>query len=190
MKGRLALHTCCAPCATYVNRFFQNEGFTVVNVFYNPNIHPIDEYERRRVTLENYIAQVGGELCTPFPYNPREFFALSPDLAKRCRLCYGLRLRRVAEWAKQWKFSAFSTTLTISPYQDVPGILEVGEQIGKEIGIPFLGVDLRSGFSESVRMAKELHLYRQKYCGCIMSLWEGVKKRIWKSHTGQEFLSS
>lgn len=189
MKGRLALHTCCAPCATYVNHFFKNEGFAVVNVFYNPNIHPVDEYERRRITLESYVAQIGGELRIPFPYDPREFFALSLDLTKRCRLCYALRLRRVAEWAKEQGFLAFSTTLTISPYQDVAGILEVGEQIGKEIGIPFIGVDFRSGFPESVRMAKELNLYRQKYCGCIMSYWEGVKKRIWKSLTGQGCLS-
>ncbi|MBC7218281.1 MAG: epoxyqueuosine reductase QueH [Candidatus Caldatribacterium sp.] len=190
MKGKLALHTCCAPCATYVNRFFAEQGFEVVNVFYNPNIHPVDEYERRRVTLEEYIARVGGTLCTPFPYDPREFFALSPDLAKRCSLCYSLRLWRVALWAKERGFSAFSTTLTISPYQDVAALLEAGERIGKEAGIPFVGVDFRPHFPESVRIAKELGLYRQKYCGCIMSYWEGVKKRIWKSRTGQKSSSS
>lgn len=190
MKNRLALHTCCAPCATYVNHFFREQGFSVVNVFYNPNIHPVDEYERRRTTLEAYIAREGGELHTPFPYDPREFFALSPDLARRCQLCYTLRLRRVAEWAKEQGFSAFSTTLTISPYQDVAAILEVGEHIGEVVGIPFIGRDFRSGFPESVRMAKSLGLYRQKYCGCIMSAWEGVKRRLWKSLTGAKSSSS
>lgn len=190
MKDRLALHTCCAPCATYVNRFFESQGFEVVNVFYNPNIHPVDEYERRRITLERYVAQTGGILCTPFPYDPREFFALTSGLEKRCPLCYRLRLQRVAEWAKERAFSAFSTTLTISPYQDVAAILEVGEHIGKEVGILFVGRDFRSGFPESVQIARAMGLYRQKYCGCIMSFWEGVKKRVWKSRTGQKSSSS
>lgn len=190
MKGKLALHTCCAPCATYVNRFFREQGFEVVNVFYNPNIHPLEEYERRRRNLEKYVQETGGVLRTPFPYDPREFFALSPDLEKRCVSCYHLRLRRVAEWARGEGFSFFSTTLALSPYQDVPALLARGEQIGREVGISFVGVDLRAGFPESVRLSKELGLYRQKYCGCVVSFWEGVKKSIWKSLTGRESLSS
>jgi len=190
MRGKLALHTCCAPCATYVNRFFQERGFVVVNVFYNPNIHPFEEYERRRTALEEYLRKTQKTLFVPFPYDPREFFALSEGLEKRCSLCYELRLRKVAAWARKQHFSAFSTTLTISPYQDVAAILRCGEQVGEEVGIPFVGADLRSGFAESVQISKVLGLYRQKYCGCIFSLWEGVKKRIWKSLTGQKSSSS
>lgn len=190
MENRLVLHTCCAPCATCVNRFFAEQGFKVVNVFYNPNIHPYEEYGRRLEALVEYTMQSGGVLYTPFPYDPREFFALSSDLEKRCVLCYTLRLQKVAQWAKEHGFAFFSTTLTLSPYQDVRRICEVGEQVGSKVGIYFLGFDLRRYFAESTRISKEMGLYRQNYCGCIASRWEGVKKRLWRSLTGHGSSSS
>ncbi|MGC8778523.1 MAG: epoxyqueuosine reductase QueH, partial [Candidatus Caldatribacteriaceae bacterium] len=177
-------HTCCAPCSTYASGFFEKE-FAVVHIFYNPNIHPFEEYRRRWETLREYAWRTHREVIAPFLYNPLEYFSAISGDGERCAHCYRLRLKRVAQWGKDHGFAFFSTTLTISPYQDVEGIQRTGEEVGKALGITFLGVDLRRGFSESVRQAKELGLYRQKYCGCIFSQWEGVKKRIWKSLTGQ-----
>jgi len=182
--NKLLLHTCCGPCATAVNRFYEERDFAVVNFFYNPNIHPFDEYVKRLTTLEEYLASTGGVLFAPLPYNPLEYFAVvSPD--KRCESCYRLRLQKTAEWAKKWGFLFFATTLTISPYQNRVRLLEIGQEIGSLVGLQFVGEDLCSLFSQSAKKAKERGLYRQNYCGCIYSRWEGVKKRLWKSLTGQ-----
>lgn len=184
MREKLLLHVCCAPCGSYVGPFFAEEGFEVVGIFYNPNIHPFEEYKRRWETLAEYALATGWPVLAPFSYNPLEYFAALQREEERCLSCYRMRFLTVARWGKAHGFSLWSTTLTVSPYQDVDGIIKVGKDVENEVGIPFLGVDLRHGFPESVRQAKELHLYRQKYCGCIFSKWEGVKKRLWKSLTG------
>lgn len=187
MRKEVLLHTCCAPCSIYVGEFFEKEGFEVVYMFYNPNIHPFEEYGRRWEALNDLVCQTGRKLIAPFPYNPLEYFSVIQEGEGRCPQCYRLRLAQVARWGKENNFSLFSTTLTISPYQDVACIQRIGEEVGSEFGITFLGVDFRRGFAESIQQAKNLNLYRQKYCGCIFSRWEGVKKRVWKSRTGQSF---
>ncbi|MCX7667878.1 MAG: epoxyqueuosine reductase QueH [Atribacterota bacterium] len=185
MKELVLLHTCCAPCSIYVSEFFEREGFEVIHMFYNPNIHPFEEYRRRWETLSNLIWKTGRKLVAPFPYNPLEYFSIIQQEEERCPRCYRLRLTQVARWGKEHGFPLFSTTLTISPYQDVTCIQQIGEEVGNEFGVTFVGIDFRKGFAESMRRAKELNLYRQKYCGCIFSWWEGVKKGVWKSLTGQ-----
>jgi predicted adenine nucleotide alpha hydrolase (AANH) superfamily ATPase len=184
VRARLLLHTCCAPCGIFVGEFFEKEGLEVVHLFYNPNIHPFAEYKRRWETLADYAFQSGRVVLAPFPYNPLEYFTAVWEGKERCVSCYRLRLLQVARWGKAHGFSLYSTTLTISPYQDVAAIERVGKEVEEEVGITFLGKDLRSGFPESMRRARELGLYRQNYCGCIFSKWEGVKKRLWKSLTG------
>ncbi|MGQ9473446.1 MAG: epoxyqueuosine reductase QueH [Candidatus Caldatribacteriaceae bacterium] len=186
MKERLLLHTCCAPCHTVVRDFLEEQGFAVSTLFYNPNIHPFDEYKRRYETLWEYLLKIGKEPpLSPFPYNPLEYFEVIKEPENRCPSCYRLRLLRVAQWGKEHGFPFFSTTLVVSPYQEVEGLLMVGKELGKEIGISFVGFDLREKFPQSVQRAKEMKLYRQNYCGCIFSWWEGVKRKIWKSLTGR-----
>lgn len=185
MKNKLLLHTCCAPCHTVVSAFLEEQGFAVSTIFYNPNIHPFEEYQRRYETLSEYLFRAGQEFLVPFPYNPLEYFEVIKEPENRCSLCYRLRLLKVAQWGKEHGFLFFSTTLTVSPYQDVEQILKKGEEIGREIGISFVGFDLRDKFPESVQKAREMKLYRQNYCGCIFSRWEGVKRKICKSLTGQ-----
>ncbi|MCD6156496.1 MAG: epoxyqueuosine reductase QueH, partial [Candidatus Atribacteria bacterium] len=114
-----------------------------------------------------------------------EFFGWIRDPEERCVRCYEMRLGRTARWARQRGYSFFATTLTISPYQKVESIFKVGEDLQEKEQVIFLKKDFRSGFAESVKISKELGLYRQNYCGCIFSKWEGVKRRVWKSLTGQ-----
>jgi len=187
LGDKILLHTCCAPCVTYVNEALEKEGWEVVNIFYNPNIHPFDEYARRYETLVLYLEREGKVLKAPFPYNPLEYFSLITEAENRCSKCYLLRLRKVAQWGKERGFEFFTTTLTISPYQDLSAIWEVGKQIEEELGIKFLVRDFREGFRQSVTRSRELKLYRQNYCGCIFSKYEGVKRRLWKRLTGLKF---
>ncbi|MCX6090801.1 MAG: epoxyqueuosine reductase QueH [Candidatus Atribacteria bacterium] len=185
--NKLLLHTCCGPCATVVNPWLVQEGYEVKNFFYNPNIHPWDEYVRRYQAFFLYLEKTGTNGIVPFPYQPQDYFQALSDTTKRCLSCYSLRLRITAWYGKQHQFEYFSTTLTVSPYQDVPAIHELGKQIARETGVCFIEKDFRSFYPESVARSNNLELYRQKYCGCLFSQWEGVKKREWKSLTGQKY---
>ena len=187
MSDKVLLHTCCAPCATYVNEALEKEGWEVVNIFYNPNIHPFDEYVHRYETLVSYLEREGKVLNVPFSYNPLEYFSLITQPENRCSQCYFLRLQKVAQWGKERGFKFFTTTLTISPYQNLPAIWEVGKQIGEKWDIEFLVRDFREGFHQSVARSKNLKLYRQNYCGCIFSKYEGTKRRLEKRLTGLKF---
>ncbi|MDK2897178.1 MAG: epoxyqueuosine reductase [Candidatus Atribacteria bacterium] len=158
----------------------------MVNVFYNPNIHPLDEYNRRYASFVKYLRTIQGEFVVPVGYNPLEYFSQIQDWENRCWWCYNLRLKKVALWGKENGFKYFSTTLTISPYQNVTQIWEAGKQIEQQVGIVFVDRDFRGGFPESQNLSKKENLYRQNYCGCILSKWEGVKRRIWKRLTGRK----
>jgi len=184
MDNTVLLHTCCGPCATYVTNALMKEGFEVVLFFYNPNIHPFDEYVKRYESFVEYARYKGLKVETPFAYNPLEFFEWIKEPEERCVRCYEMRLGRTARWAREQGYPFFTTTLTISPYQDLENIFKVGEKVEKRERVVFLKKNFRSGFTESVKISRELGLYRQNYCGCIFSKWEGVKRRIWKSLTG------
>ncbi len=185
MDKRVLLHTCCGPCATYVVDALLKEGFEITLFFYNPNIHPFDEYARRYKSFVDYALYKGLKVEMPFAYNPLEFFRWIREPEERCAHCYEMRLGRTAQWARQRGYSFFATTLTISPYQKIENIFKVGENLQKKEQVVFLRKDFRSGFAESVKISRELGLYRQNYCGCIFSKWEGVKRKVWKSLTGQ-----
>lgn len=174
MPKKILLHSCCAPCTTYVYKWLKDNGYEVTSYFSNPNIHPLDEFDKRLETMRQYADQVGLELILPDNYDQtaasysQQVGALFGD--ERCYSCYKLRLDEVARFAAKNKFDAFCTTLLISPYQKHELIKQAGLVFEKEIDIPFFYEDFRVGFEISRQMAKDMGLYRQKYCGCDWSI--------------------
>jgi len=175
---KILLHCCCAQCTLYPLKRLKQKGHEVTGFWYNPNIHPYTEY-RNRLEAIRYL-----EGIEPFPIIYEDSYEIEKylkmvinDLDTRCRHCYELRLFRTAERAKKDEFDRFTTTLLVSPYQDHSLINDIGEKVGKEIGIDFYYEDFRPGFYEGKNFAKEQNLYRQKYCGCIFSEKERYLKR-------------
>lgn len=167
---KVLLHICCGPCATYPVPSLREEGFNLMGYFYNPNIHPYIEYIKRKESLEEFAKQTDLKVIYEEKYNPVEYFqTIAHREHIRCRFCYQIRLEQAAHIAKKGKFDYFTTTLLVSKYQKHNWIKEVGEAVGSKYGIPFLYRDFREGFKDTVKMSKELGLYRQQYCGCLYS---------------------
>ncbi len=167
---KILLHICCAPCTIYPLRILRREGKEVCGVFYNPNIHPYLEYRRRLDTLKSYADREGLTVIQGEDYPLDLFFRqIAFREGERCRHCYHLRLSHVARLAKEGHFDAFTTTLLYSRFQKHDLILEIGENVAGTQGIPFFYRDFREGWSEGVRVSKEIGMYRQPYCGCIYS---------------------
>lgn len=138
--------------------------------FYNPNIHPHQEYRKRLETLEAYAGQEALTVIREDAYPLEEFFRqVAFREEERCRYCYHLRLTRAAQIARRGRFDAFTTTLLYSRFQKHDLIRSIGESVAETQGIPFFYRDFREGWSEGVRISKELGMYRQPYCGCIYS---------------------
>jgi predicted adenine nucleotide alpha hydrolase (AANH) superfamily ATPase len=198
---RLLLHICCGPCSTYSIKRLRDQGFDVTGFWYNPNIHPFAEHERRRECIRTYAGEVGLPIMEWEGYEmPAYFRAVVGHEAsgERCALCYRLRLERTAQVAQQHGFDAFSTTLLISPYQQQALIRSIGEEaaatascvsgtppcaldrVGRAAprSLEFYFENLRRGWSERGHMAREHHLYQQQYCGCIYSEWEAAQHRV------------
>ena len=174
---RLLMHMCCAPCSTYPLKILSEKKIEVEGLFYNPNIHPLEEYNHRRDTVEifsslsnlkvNYIDSFMEDVWTN--YNDINI--------SRCTMCYSIRLNKVAEYAKENGYDAFTTSLLVSPYQNHELIKELGEKYSRIYDIPFYYEDFRTGYREGQNIARDLGLYRQKYCGCIVSYNEREKKK-------------
>ncbi|HOX54241.1 MAG: epoxyqueuosine reductase QueH [Candidatus Omnitrophica bacterium] len=169
---RLLLHVCCGPCLIYPYEVLSKNGYEVEGLFYNPNIHPLAEYNNRKKAIEDFSAKEKIKVNFDNSYKPEEFFQAvagrekSPD---RCELCWKMRLKETARLSKEKGFDSFSTTLLVSPYQDIDKINKIGEDIAKESGVKFIFQDFRSGFRQAHNKAKELGMYCQKYCGCLFS---------------------
>ena len=165
---RLLLHACCGPCAEFPARDLLAEGFYLRLYFYNPNIHPQAEHDRRRDNLLN-LAQI---LSVPIDVDEAcdEAAWRAMEAPERCRMCYRVRLDAAARHAAALGIPRFTTTLLISPYQDHEALKTIGEEVAAKHGVTFLYRDFRPHFREGQRLAKEDELYRQKYCGCIRSL--------------------
>ncbi len=169
---RLLLHSCCGPCTTYPLHFFRSQGFLVDGLYFNPNIYPAEEEEKRWHTYARWAEE--NNLNSRRIVVPHEEWlaAVSKDLEKprRCEICYYVRLKKAALLAKDEGYDAFSTTLLVSPYQYHDGILKTMERVSAEYGIPFAYRDLRRGYLRSRQMARGNHMYMQKYCGCEFSM--------------------
>ncbi|OGP50716.1 MAG: hypothetical protein A2Y79_01960 [Deltaproteobacteria bacterium RBG_13_43_22] len=167
---KLLLHICCAPCTIYPLQTLRDQGFQITGYFYNPNIHPFREFEKRKNTLKEYAGISNLEIFFDDQYDLELFLNQTrPWGSERCRTCYEIRLEATARQAKSQGFDAFSTTLLYSRYQKHDWIKAVGAKTGERFEIPFHYQDFRPGWDKGIQIAKELGLYRQPYCGCIFS---------------------
>lgn len=182
-KGKhLFLHSCCAPCSSYVLEYLRS-FFSITVFYYNPNITEDAEY-RKRVIEQKRLIGIFNVMGDAYPieivegdYVPEQFFAMSrgyekcPEGGERCFRCYEMRLRETALQAKKAEADYFTTTLTISPLKNAAKINEIGQQLSEELAVPFLPSDFKkkNGYKRSVELSKEYDLYRQDYCGCIFS---------------------
>jgi len=183
------LHACCGPCAEWPLNVLADEGLDLTVFFYNPNIHPKFEWERRKSNLELLTQKKGIDLIVDDGFE--EDLWVKSDwkdaYESRCHMCYDIRMKRVAREAKSRGFCAFTTTLLVSIYQKHELIVEAANRASAEVGIPFLYRDFRDGFRKGQQMAREDGLYRQKYCGCILSLEESTfRDEIYGSFSGRE----
>lgn len=175
----LFLHLCCGPCTIYPVNFFREKSYNIQGFFYNPNIHPYQEYERRLLTLKQYALSINLNVIYEESYGIREFVrkvAFHED--SRCEICYYMRLHKAALTAKKEGFDCFSTTLLYSKYQRHSTIIEMCENISQETNVPFLYEDLRVGWQDGIDTSKNLNMYRQPYCGCIYSEQERYDKSL------------
>jgi len=174
---RLLLHICCANCAINPIRQLQERGAEVFGFFFNPNIHPYQEYRKRLEALKHYSEKTGLNLICRDEYLLEEFLRnVSHCVDDRCRYCYRVRLEAAARVAKEKGFDRFSTTLLESGHQQHDVIRETGEQVARDVGIPFHYEDFRPGWRTGVEVSKAMGLYRQQYCGCIYSEKERYHK--------------
>lgn len=174
---QVLLHICCGPCGVYPVQDLKSQGYEIKGLYYNPNIHPYQEYVKRLESAQEMARQLGIKFFDE-EYLPEEYFrkvTFHESKEKRCRLCYFLRLKQTAMRAKNFNLEGFTTSLLVSPWQKHELIKEIGEDIAKDVGVPFLYFDWRPFYSEGRRQAKEMGLYRQQYCGCIFSEIERYK---------------
>ena len=176
MKSVL-IHSCCAHCAAYAAQYWRRQGYEVSTLWYNPNIHPYMEHQRRLEAMKSLAQARNIPLIITEGYDIIDYFRqVVGHEAQRCQYCFKLRLSKTAETAHQMGFNAFTTTLLISPHQKHDLLREIGNKLAGEKDMPFLYVDLRKRYSDSRRMTKGLELYRQQYCGCVYSEWERYTK--------------
>ena len=174
---RLLLHICCGPCATYSVQRLREVGFDLTGYWHNPNIHPFGEHELRRESLLAYARAVELPLLQSEGYDMVAFLRRVTGherRGERCAICYEMRLTATAQAASEGGYDAISTTLLISPYQDQRLIREIGERVAAAHGVAFYYENLRRGWAERGRLAREHGLYQQRYCGCLYSEWEAL----------------
>lgn len=179
---RLLLHSCCAPCSSYVLEYLSGY-FSITVLYYNPNIFPKEEYQYRIEEQKRLIhalneSGVGNEISfLSTDYEPEKFYDTvkgheqDREGGQRCFLCYELRLREAAEYAAVGGFDYFTTTLSISPLKNADKLNEIGGRLSEETGIAYLYSDFkkRNGYKRSVELSEKYQLYRQDYCGCVYS---------------------
>ena len=176
---RLLLHSCCAPCSSYVLEYL-SEFFYITDFYYNPNISPADEYRKRVNEMQRLIREMPMKHPVDFVegiYDPDRFYEMAkgkediPEGGERCFECFEMRLREAAREAVRLHMDYFTTSLSISPLKDAQKLNEIGIRLGKEYGIPYLASDFKkkNGFRRSTELSREYNLYRQNYCGCVYS---------------------
>ena len=183
----ILLHVCCGPCAEWPVRVLQEEGYNLTAFFYNPNIHPLFEHDRRRDNARLLMELRNVTFLEDDTYMEDQWRgeAWTEKYPSRCAMCYDIRMRKTAEEAARLGMHAFSTTLLVSPYQDHEAIFTAATRAAAEYGVDFFYRDFRPGYREGQNMAREDGLYRQKYCGCILSLDESkFRDKIYKDFEG------
>lgn len=184
---KLLLHSCCAPCSSYVLEYLSNYFYITV-LYYNPNIYPEDEYYHRAAEQKRFIREFPTKYHVTFVegnFEPERFYETVKGYeniregGERCFRCYELRLREAAEYAKKLKCDYFTTTLSISPMKNAAKLNEIGGRLSEEYGIPYLYSDFkkRDGYKRSTVISAEYGMYRQDYCGCVFSKREREEQK-------------
>lgn len=176
-KPKLLLHSCCAPCSSStLERLI--EFFDITILFYNPNISPKMEYEKRLEELKRFVKEKSYNIeFLRLEYDDKPFKEISKGLenlsegGERCFRCYRLRLEQTAKRAKEGGYDFFTTTLSISPHKNSDKLNEIGKELQEEYGVKYLFSDFKkkNGYKRSIELSKQYNLYRQDYCGCVFS---------------------
>lgn len=199
---KLLLHSCCAPCSSYVMEYLR-EYFAITVFYYNPNITAGEEYRyrlaeekrlieayNRQVDEQNFEGMHSTESARRIeileaPYDPDRYLSLvkgyedCPEGGDRCGICFEMRLRATAEAAREGGFDLFTTTLTISPLKNAPRLNQIGESVGNEYGVRFLPSDFKkkNGYKRSIELSRQFDLYRQNFCGCAFSRRDAERRK-------------
>jgi predicted adenine nucleotide alpha hydrolase (AANH) superfamily ATPase len=185
----ILLHTCCGPCSTVAVPHFRAEGLEPLAVFANPNVQPPDEHERRLGAMRRYAAAADLELVVDDQAGAREWAAgagraaalpapAAPgDSRRRCRECLDTRLAEAAHAAASRGLALFSTSLSVSPWQQHDLIARAGLAAAEAAGVEFVYADLRRAYPRSIDESRRLGLYRQRHCGCVPGKWEAWHER-------------
>jgi len=178
----LLLHVCCGPCLIYPARQLRNQNIAFSGYFFNPNIHPYQEFRKRLNTAIEYSRENNIDLIVDRDYGLKMFLrSIVFNENKRCSLCYNLRLESTAKKAVESGFTLFSTTLLYSKYQNHKDLKQQGDKISQKYSVPFFYNDFREGWQQGIDASIEAGLYRQNYCGCIYSEQERFDNR-YKKH--------
>ena len=186
----LLLHSCCAPCSSYVMEYL-SDYFKITVFYYNPNIDPDEEYKHRVLEQKSLISRMPLRYPVTFlegDFEKEKFYDMArgleniPEGGERCFRCYRLRLKKTAELAALGGFDFFCTTLSISPLKNAEKINEIGRSLAAEYHIDWLPSDFKkkNGYKRSVELSAEYGLYRQDYCGCVFSR----REREQSTHSG------
>jgi len=180
-KPKLLLHACCGPCISGVIPQLK-DYFDITLLYYNPNTYPKEEYLKRAEMIKELNKHMDYKyiICE---YDDNEFFSKIKGLenekegGKRCEVCYRLRLEETAKYAKEHNFQYFTSTLSVSPYKNASKLNDIGNELENIYDVKYLYSDFKKkdGYKNSIKISKELGLYRQEYCGCIYSMNEGDK---------------
>lgn len=178
-KPSLLLHSCCAPCSSYVLEYL-SKYFQITVYYYNPNIDSKEEYEKRaeeqrrlisEMEFPEEVAFIKEEFCPKEFYEAVKGYEKEPEGGKRCLICYRLRLSEAARTARDLGSDYFTTTLTISPMKNAQWLNEIGQELEEQYHVKFLPSDFKkkNGYKRSVELSQIYGLYRQSFCGCIFS---------------------
>ncbi|WP_286161384.1 epoxyqueuosine reductase QueH [Clostridium sp. KNHs214] len=176
---KLLIHSCCAPCSSYVIEYL-SKYFEITIFYYNPNIHPEEEYIRRVQEQKDFINEFKCENKVEFlkgKYDIDKFFNMAKGMedleegGERCFNCYRMRLEETAKLAKERGFDYFTTTLSISPYKNAEKLNSIGRELEEKYRVRYLYSDFKkkNGYKRSIELSNEYGLYRQDYCGCVYS---------------------
>ncbi|MCP4156121.1 MAG: epoxyqueuosine reductase QueH [bacterium] len=184
MKKKLLLHVCCAPCAVYVFTLLE-EHYDVTGFFYNPNIQPLSEYQFRKEELERLASLKNWNIITENNYDMKKWFSMveglehEPEKGRRCSICFNMRLEESFQYAAANGFDVVTSTLSISPYKVTRQINEEGEKLAATYGVEFLPENFKkkNGYNIGKKMARDLEIKQQNYCGCVYSKIEKEMKK-------------
>ena len=176
-KPKLLLHVCCAPCSSHCISIL-DPFFDITVFYYNPNISPFEEYDRRLTEEKRFLKEAYPHIkVINAEYDSENFDAMAKGLenllegGERCEKCYRMRLLKSGEYAKQNGYDYFTTTLTVSPYKHSATLNQIGGEVANEFGVKYLFSDFKkeNGYKHSIELSKKYNLYRQDYCGCVYS---------------------